>query len=44
MNFENPEINIKWLPLFYFDDCQKETLFIDDYINFKEVFTDENGE
>ncbi len=43
MDFENPELNIKWLPLAYYDDCTQEQLFIDDYINFEEVFTDEEG-
>ena len=37
-------MNINWLPLFYFDDCTMENIFIDDYINWDEVFTDEDGQ
>jgi len=44
IEFDNPELNIKWLPLNFYDDCTMETLFVDEKINFVEVFTDENGE
>lgn len=30
LEFHDDSVNIKWLPLFYFDDVLQETLFIDD--------------
>lgn len=42
MDFNNEQLNIKWLPLNYYDDVQLETIFIDDFINFQDVFSDEN--
>ena len=44
MDFNDPALHIKWLPLHFFDDTTLETIFIDHTINFEEVFTDEFNE
>lgn len=46
VDFNNQDINKNWLPypfpLLSYDDVTLETIFVDDKVNFLEVFT-ENG-
>jgi len=39
----NPDLNISYLPLHYYDDCSMESIFVDDNIEFEKVFSDEEG-
>lgn len=41
VDFNNPELNLIYLPLQHYDDYTHETIFVDDIINFDEVFSQE---